>query len=370
MRPLLLLLAIGSFCGCRATDARHAEPANGGKRGSPLWMVRSQGGAEPIATGTLTASLLDATACQSCHAELYQEWQQSRHGLAWTNSIFLTEYNESPRAWCVNCHAPTDAQAVTSLVDRSQGVNCASCHVRNGRMVNRMTKTNSPHRTVVDASFGGAAFCADCHQFKFPVLGADGKVERFTSQPMQSTVSQFSQGPYANGAGGCATCHATTYGHGFPGSHDSSFLSAALSVTTCRTATQLRVTIKNIAAGHNVPTGDIHSHINVDLWDPLAPQKMFRGVLGRSFEALPDGGKKTIADTTLPPQQATTFAIDVASLMPDIGSTPDRFELALSYVFIADDVPDPRRKLEEPSVTEFFDQSLKIASVTMCSSSE
>ena len=176
-------------------------------------------------------ALLDARGCASCHAAIVDEWSKSRHALAWTNSIFQTEWSALPQTWCVNCHAPlTTQQADLAGPRAAQGVDCASCHVRAGKLVAKTRRAGSPHETIGDPTFGSPAFCADCHQFTFPVLSPEGAALRMTAHPMQNTVSSFQAGPYARERDGCATCHGSKHGHAYPGAHDRAMLESALDI--------------------------------------------------------------------------------------------------------------------------------------------
>ena len=84
-----------------------------------------------------------------------------------------------------------------------EGVNCAVCHIRGGRVLARRKGPASPHDTDVRADYGGPAFCAGCHQFNFPVIAPDptrqgpGRVTGYTAHPMQDTVAQHARGPHA-----------------------------------------------------------------------------------------------------------------------------------------------------------------------------
>src|SRR6185436_17391381 len=205
-------IAASVALGCGVAPSAGVAPAVA-REEAPAWRVRPPGGTQPIDPG-LPASpglpahsgppasadaLLDARGCASCHAAITDEWSRSRHALAWTSSIFQTEYTLQPQAWCVNCHAPlTTQQADLSGPRAAQGVDCATCHVRAGKLVARARRDGSPHETIGDPTFGSPAFCADCHEFTFPVLSPEtGAALRMTAHPMQNTVASFRAGPYA-----------------------------------------------------------------------------------------------------------------------------------------------------------------------------
>jgi hypothetical protein len=355
MTRVVLGVAIAVASAAAAGCARGApEPP------PPAWQVRGPGGQQAIAVGTTAPELTDATTCVACHAAIVDEWRRSRHGQAWTNGIFQREYQQAPKPWCVNCHAPTDAQQrdLTAGDPRlaDQGVGCAACHVRGGRLVAARRAATSPHDTVEDPTFGTPSFCADCHEFPFPRLDGAGRAVALTDHPMQTTVSSFTTGPYADAPAGCLTCHATRHGHGFPGAHDPGMLGAALAVRWCGSGDQLTVEVENAEAGHRVPTGDVHRHLLLRVWRSSTPAGLWEGFFGRRYEPADDGGKRTVWDSTIPPKVVRRFTLELAALAD--GELPlDRTEpinLALTYVFTADEFPRPGRAPSEPTATQLL----------------
>ncbi len=352
--------AVALGCGV----APSAGPAPAAVRDpAPAWRVRPPGGAIPIDPGLPASAdaLLDARGCASCHAAIVDEWSRSRHAAAWTNSIFQTEFTLRQQAWCVNCHAPLVTQQADLAGPRAaQGVDCAACHVRAGKLVAQRRRDGSPHDTIAEPTFGSPAFCADCHQFTFPVLSPDdGAALRMTAHPMQNTVASFQAGPYARERAGCLTCHGSRHGQAFPGAHDRGMLVSALVVAWCREGPPgftagdgeppaLRVTVRNVAAGHTVPTGDIHRHLYLRLWRSSAPAALFQAFFGRRFEPADDGGKTTTWDSTLAPGAAKSFRIDLDRLGGEAG---EAVNLELVYVYIGNEFPRLRIAPDEPAAT-------------------
>ena len=329
------------------------------------WRERGPGGVEPIDPGTTDPAMLSAAACGACHEAEHRAWQTSRHALAWTNGIFRREYRDNARTWCIHCHAPLAPQKAEiragggALAD--EGVGCAACHVRAGRIVARARRPGSPHDTLVSGDFGGPAFCGGCHQFPFPVFGHDGEVQRLSALPMQDTVSQFLAAQRAGAlpeqaAGiddGCRTCHAADRaGHAYPGAHDPAMLERALRFDVCREAGEAEaaavavavIEIENRGAGHNVPTGDIHRHMVARAWRSSAPERLFEAFLGRRFALDPGGGKRTTWDSTLAPGERRRYRVPLADLGGE-ADEPVAFELR--YVYVRDE--HPRQHPGEPT---------------------
>jgi hypothetical protein len=361
-------IAAAAALGCGVAPSAGPAPA-AVRDDAPAWRVRPPGGTRPIdpglpaSAGTLhlgpgapADALLDARGCASCHAAIVDEWSRSRHAVAWTNSIFQTEFSVRPQAWCVNCHAPlTTQQADLAGPRAAQGVDCATCHVRAGKLVAKRRRDGSPHETIGDPTFGSPAFCADCHQFTFPVLSpGDGAALRVTAHPMQTTVASFQAGPYARERDGCLTCHGSRHGHAFPGAHDRGMLESALDVAWCREPRAdatgedqaLRVSVRNAAAGHTVPTGDIHRHLYLRLWRSSAPEAMFQAFFGRRFEPAEDGGKTTSWDSTLAPGASRSFRLELDRLGGEAG---EPVNLELVYVYIGNEFPRLRVAPDEPA---------------------
>lgn len=349
MRAALLILAA---CGVPATP-RETPPA---------WQARPMGGTRAIDPGVRADDpVLDAQGCATCHAAIAEEWSKSRHALAWTNSIFQREYSARPQAWCVNCHAPLATQQQDLAGARAaQGVDCATCHVRAGKLVSARRAPGSPHATVADASFGTPAFCADCHQFTFPVLEG-GVAQAMTRHPMQTTVASFRAGPFANERDGCMTCHGSKTNHAFPGAHDPGMREAALDVTWCKRDAALAIGVRNANAGHTVPTGDIHRHMYLRVWRSSAPEAMFQAFFGRRFESADDGGKRTVWDSTIAPGETKRFDVPAAQLA---GDDDEPINLELVYVFIENEFP--RKPSDEPTTASLTRKRMTLAELAPC----
>ena len=258
-----------------------------------------------------------AQQCKGCHQDEYKEWRSSRHSMAWTNDFFQLDYQKNKRQWCRNCHIPLKAQQQDDEVAlrlRKEGINCITCHVRGDIFLAKVKRAKSPHNTQASADFGDDSFCAGCHQFNFPVFGQHGELASYTNEPMQNTVEQFRQGPFAK-SHTCRDCHTNTPGkHAYAGSHDLGMLQQALTFDICRSGNQVTTTLTNTGAGHNVPTGDVHRHIVVRLWRSTAPENLKQAFYGRRFKPLFTGGKTTIWNSSLPPNTYRRWQVDALKL--------------------------------------------------------
>jgi hypothetical protein len=125
----------------------------------------------------------------------------------------------------------------------------------------------------------------------------------------------------------------------------------------------LRVTVRNAAAGHTVPTGDIHRHMGLRLWRASAPEAMFEAYIGRRFEPADDGGSRTTWDSTLAPGQTRSFDVPLAQLRGELG---EPLQLELVYVYIGNEFPSPRSAPEEPAASSVVRRSAGADELPVC----
>jgi hypothetical protein len=364
----LALVTLLAVAGCGGDGG--ARPSVGGGAPTverPVWQVRGRGGLAVIEPGTRDLDLIDAAACQGCHPAEHAEWAASRHGKAWVNGIFRREYRELPRKWCVRCHAPLAPQFDQVMAGggplADQGVSCAACHVRGGALVARRRRPGSPHATIESADFGSPEFCADCHQFEFPLIER-GEVVGLSRHPMQDTVAEFRAGRFAGIPGGCRACHADSpAGHAYAGAHDPAMLERAIGVALCRRGDALVVALDNRGAGHAVPTGDVHRHIYARVWRSSAPEGLFEIFLGRRYDGEAATGKRTVWDSRLSPGERREHAVALAALG---GEADEPINLELVYVYTGDERPLRHRDPGEPTRRIIADDRLELAAVSPC----
>ncbi len=165
------------------------------------------------------AGLVGVTAqdCGQCHVEIAKEWAVSTHAHAWTDRQFQAEYAKDPEVgWlCLNCHTPAgDQQAVLSTYTgdirnpqqqknhrfreewQQEGVSCAACHVREGRILGPFGVSTAPHPVEQSNSLLTSEVCLSCHQ-------ANVRLE-------DALVCAFNTGVEASESGTektCQSCH-------------------------------------------------------------------------------------------------------------------------------------------------------------------
>lgn len=262
-------------------------------------------------------TLMDPEACASCHPNQYAQWASSMHAYASDDPLFVAMNARGQReanigSFCVNCHAPMavrtgateDGLNLAELPAKVKGVTCFFCHTVNevtgshdnpltlasdGTMRGEYTDpvANSAHPSAPSNlhdrdRLESATLCGACHDI---VNGHGAHIER-TFAEWKDTV--FSQAVVGQTCGQCHMDESTnlepaadapgvfarrTHDHTFPavdvpltgGGNDAlkgavqSFLDTALQSAVCvrgaGAATDLRVILDNVAAGHSFPSG-------------------------------------------------------------------------------------------------------------------
>ena len=247
---------------------------------------------------------LSAEQCGACHQQHYKEWRLSTHSHAWTDLQFQAELKkESSPFMCINCHVPLQNQQefiIEGLVDgdiyqpvkrknpnfdkklQQEGINCASCHVRNKAIIGPTGTSKAPHKTVKDPEFLSETLCISCHNATAVITP--------TLACSFETGDEWKAGPYF-GKKNCISCHMETvereivpgYGkrlshyHFFAGSgipkfdtvqtnilNGLAFYPSALKSSYSKMdSIRFTLKVKNEFAGHKVPTGDPERFFNI-----------------------------------------------------------------------------------------------------------
>jgi hypothetical protein len=294
---------------------------------------------------------LSAAQCGACHQQHYEEWQHSTHAHAWTDLQFQAELKkESSPYLCINCHIPLQNQQefiVTGLVEgdiyqpvktknphfdrdlQQEGINCASCHVRDNVVIGTIGSTKAPHATKKDPVFLSEKLCISCHNANAVVTP--------TLVCTFETGDEWKAGPYY-GQKTCVSCHLEPVereivkgfgkrlshlhyfaGSGIPkrkgaktkGLNGMTFAPSKLQ-KTYKTGQEIayQITLKNEYAGHRLPSGDPErfygiSLVLMDEQGKIVAQKNDR--IGEKWEWWPTA--KKLSDNNLNPKEARTFEL-------------------------------------------------------------
>ncbi|HDZ78762.1 MAG TPA: hypothetical protein ENH39_05590 [Gammaproteobacteria bacterium] len=190
--------------------------------------------AYPVDTSEVPPVLgdLSAETCGSCHTEFYQEWRTTIHSQAWTDPYFQADWKfEDKRDSCRLCHTPLDRQQPQTVLGyrdaskwdpvlednpnfdpklQHEGVTCAACHYREGKIVGVLGNTNAPH--PVKKLDNPNEVCVRCHVvdgkrwdtfFRFPPCGTVAEI-----QSTKGTVKRSGETTVKDTASlGCVGCH-------------------------------------------------------------------------------------------------------------------------------------------------------------------
>ena len=347
----------------------------------------------PVDTTQAPAVLgnLSAKECGACHEAFYKEWQTTIHSQAWTDPYFQTDWDfEDRRYVCRLCHTPLDRQQPHKVLGyrdtdkwdpilgdnpnfdsklQHEGVTCAACHYREGKIVGVLGTTNAPHpvKKLNDPN----QVCVRCHVvegdrwdtfFRFPPCGTVAEIGSSAAQPLskdtlnvlatlqplkedadifaqmtksRSALLKGSSGEVAvtnTSSLGCVQCHMPlvnrplveggkvqqTRHHYWRGGHDPDMVKKSLSVkfveqdTNNKNKRRFSLTIANTGASHYVPTGMPDRYLLVRL-----------RALDSAGNVLEEKTEKLIRtvmwrpfivdlwDTRLPRWQPQTYSIDV-----------------------------------------------------------
>ena len=323
----------------------------------------------PVDTSQTPAVLgkLSAKECATCHQEFYDEWQTTIHSQAWTDPYFQTDWQfDDAQHSCRLCHTPLDRQQPHKVLGyrdtdkwdpilednpnfdsmlQHEGVTCAACHYRDGKIVGVLGNTNAPHpvKKLDDPN----QVCVRCHIvegdkwdtfFRFPPCGTVAEIESSFVPDSKDITVKGSTGERVisdTSSLGCVECHMPlikrslvkggvereTRRHYWRGGHDSEMVKKALTISfseqmsSHKDKRSFALTITNTGAAHYVPTGTPDRHLTIQLRildknNTVLEENtntIKRYVMWRPFIV-------DLKDTRLPRWQPRTYEVDVSNI--------------------------------------------------------
>jgi len=292
---------------------------------------------------------LSSEQCGVCHLQHYKEWEYSTHSHAWTDLQFQAEIKkESSPFMCINCHIPLQNQQeyiVEGLIDgdiykpvkkrnpkfdknlQKEGINCASCHVRNNTIIGPTGTSRAPHKTVKNTTFLSENLCISCHNAVAVITP--------TLACTFETGDEWKSGPYY-GEKNCISCHMESVdreivsGYGIRTSRFHYFAGSGIpKLDTAKTKALkglgiypsvlkkeylinenvvFNLKIINEFAGHKLPTGDPERYYNISFILKNEENKVVSTTtkrIGEQWEWYPEA--KKIADNNLLPREERIF---------------------------------------------------------------
>ena len=242
---------------------------------------RADGGAHSTASGD----------CATCHAEAYETWSTSPHGLAEQSPVFEAMLPRVEAAWgevardrCVSCHAPGHAS--------DGGVGCVTCHAAVGNeaeedarlVVNLDAPLGGPiadalpteaHGSRESPFLSSASLCNTCHTVTGPGVFVEPTSEEYAASFAPSEgltcvdchMPELDDGPWVEGGPDRPRRSHAFVGFDPPWGADAATRADAAQRTRTLLATAIdlevvplpatgfTVRVTNDGAGHAVPTG-------------------------------------------------------------------------------------------------------------------
>jgi hypothetical protein len=150
--------------------------------GIVLLVIYMYGDGVEVAYAQVSDDFIGPEGCESCHVAQYEDWEESGHADAYSNSAFQEQWeSEGSPDSCLECH--TTGYDSSSGEYASEGVSCESCHGAGLAM-------------EVDTS---SELCASCHSGE---LG-------------MNRYEDYLKGTHANSGVTCADCHVSPEEHTF-----------------------------------------------------------------------------------------------------------------------------------------------------------
>lgn len=249
---------------------------------------------------TVPAGLPDmkASTCGACHQAIYAEWKTTIHSSAWSEDYFQSDWKyDKEKQNCLNCHTPMEDQQPELVLGfenddywepiletnpefdsdfQNEGVTCAACHVRNGKIAGPHGITNAPHPTTYDPDMrNGMDVCRRCHI----TFATD---ELSLGDPNICTTMNEIEANDINP--NCINCHMPQITRplvaGYPprqgrqhlwrGGHDPAMVSKDLDIAIEQTAAKgdkrnFIISLTNIGTHHNLPTGTPDRHLVIEI---------------------------------------------------------------------------------------------------------
>jgi predicted CXXCH cytochrome family protein len=210
-----------------------------------------------------------ASECRDCHAEVYAEWEQSYHAMAWTDPMVQDLTNGFRMTECIDCHAPQPIHmtGVTARVAprqhaREDGVDCLSCHLLDdgvGVAASRTVDTSAVPgacRPLERPVMAGNEVCAGCHNQHESV---DELLESGVPETCQDCHMEPAQRTSRDGTPRAGLSHV------FPGGHWPEMHRRAVRLDVRVADGHVVATVTNVGGGHHVPTDSRHRSYNVRL---------------------------------------------------------------------------------------------------------
>jgi hypothetical protein len=202
----------------------------------------------------------NAESCKECHADIYKEWESTRHAQAWKSKQFTEQSQNRTKTDCLPCHAPKPIfesgigkECILRDDSREAGVTCITCHRQNKTSLGPYKDSKAECNPAFTNSFEDNSTCQMCH--------------KNTSEEWKtSSFSKKGSKNYSN----CAKCHMKpvkraaakggavreVFQHVTYGGYDLKALQESVrDLTVVAENGKVHISLTNDLTGHTLPSG-------------------------------------------------------------------------------------------------------------------
>ncbi len=271
-----------------------------------------------------------AEKCGECHVDIYREWRDSPHAVAWTAPRYAEVTLKYQVKECLPCHAPEtifsqNGQFQLRAAHHDEGINCIACHLIDGKHHGPfIAGAVTPHATQAAPDlYRSAALCGNCHSGAHAAWQAshDADPEVPTCQECHMTAVRRklteATGIVSKGIVALHEEHDLKR-HNFSSVIPSDHLAASLDVKI--EGDMARVAVRNLLP-HAIPEGDFgfrRAVLAVEIFDGsgnlvVTEEKEFRKALGSQL----DPGKTVELSLSLDLSRADRIQVRLARMSED-----------------------------------------------------
>ncbi len=229
-------------------------------------------------------STAPARRCGECHGALEDQWRGSAHARSEISAAYVAMAGRAHDEGCQSCHAPIARFVAADSPMRGEGVTCDACHAMRDADVKKSgggftleledntkygplcdAKNHYFHKVKCSPLHGEARQCGACHLLWRPIDGGE-------PIPVFTEYEEWAASNFGGIGVVCQDCHmpgragelavgagkrpAVSH-HGFMGVSDLRGRAVGWSATISGDGQAIHavVTLKNVGAGHSIPTG-------------------------------------------------------------------------------------------------------------------
>jgi hypothetical protein len=251
--------------------------------------------------------------CKECHADIYKEWESTRHAQAWKSPQFAAQSQNKTKADCLPCHAPKPVfetgigkECVLRDDNRDAGVTCLSCHRQNKTSLGPYKDSKAECNPAFTNAFEDNSTCQMCHKN----TSEEWKLSSFSHKGSKnySTCAKCHMKPVKRAAakGGAVR---EVYQHITYGSDNLKALQEAVrDMTVVAENGKVHISLTNDLCGHTLPSG---SPLGRQLLIMTAVKDENDKTIDMHREVYEKGDNKERKDTSIPVDKKIDMSYDL-----------------------------------------------------------